>query len=61
MNGQWVYSEDRNAWEHPITFNTKEQAIEDGKNMFDNEFYIGQLLEYHVDRYKVVFIEKVSA
>lgn len=60
MNGQWTYSKERDTWEHPIAFNTKEEVVEDGRKLFNGDFYIGQLLEYHVDRYKIVFIEKIT-
>lgn len=61
MNGQYTFSSmEFEEWVNP-TFDTKKEAIEAGQEIFGGNILIGQLMLYKKGKYKVVFIERVTA
>lgn len=58
MEGQWTFADLSGEWVHD-TFDTKEEAIENGQEFFLTEFLIGQLEHEQGVNYKIVNIEMV--
>lgn len=58
MEGQWTYSPLDIEWVYS-TFDTKEEAIEQAKAMFEDGCIIGQLEHVQGVNYRVVKQEKI--
>lgn len=59
MNGFWTFSPEKDVWEQPIVFETKDEAIMFGRKQLACDFYIGQLSEYEEDKFEVVSVENI--
>lgn len=59
MEGQWTFSDLDIEWVHE-TYDTKEEAIESAKEIYDKGFYVGQLEHRHGVNYSVVNREKIT-
>ena len=58
MEGQWTYSPLDVEWTYS-TFDSKEEAIEQARKMFDDGCFVGQLEHYQGVNYRVVNQEKI--
>jgi hypothetical protein len=61
MNGKWTFSDIEMEWVHDL-FETKEEAIEEGKKWYDERFLVGQLEGDSLVRgYKIINVEGINA
>lgn len=53
MEGYWTFADKDKAWEHE-PFETKEEAINEGRKAYPLGFYIGQIEKSDLRPYKYV-------
>lgn len=61
MEGKWTYADlSEKVWEHEA-FDSKEEAIHDAQQVYDEGCHVGQLHQpyYESSKYKVINQEKV--